>query len=56
MAKLAVSRRISTRLPPGTRVLDAGCGEGVLVEEYAGRLRIEASTTITAPRSVAADR
>jgi SAM-dependent methyltransferase len=28
-------------LPPGTRVLDAGCGEGVLVEEYASRLAIE---------------
>ena len=31
----------STPLPPGTRVLDAGCGEGVLVEEFAGRLAIE---------------
>ena len=29
------------RLPPDARVLDAGCGEGVLVEEYAGRLAIE---------------
>jgi len=28
-------------LPAGTRVLDAGCGEGVFVREYAGRLSIE---------------
>ncbi|MCU0255468.1 MAG: class I SAM-dependent methyltransferase [Vicinamibacterales bacterium] len=28
-------------LPSGTHVLDAGCGEGLLVERYAGRLRIE---------------
>lgn len=28
-------------LPAETRVLDAGCGEGVLVEEYASRLKIE---------------
>src|SRR5439155_4951886 len=27
-------------LVPTTRVLDAGCGEGVLVDEYAGRLDI----------------
>jgi len=40
-AKLAAVRRYLDALPPGTRVLDAGCGEGVLVEEYAGRLRIE---------------
>jgi SAM-dependent methyltransferase len=40
MAKLAWVRQYLDRLPPGTRVLDAGCGEGVLVEAYAGRLRI----------------
>ena len=40
MAKLAWVRQYLDRLPPGTRVLDAGCGEGVLVESYAGRLRI----------------
>ncbi len=34
-------RRWLDRLPPQTRVLDAGCGEGVLVEEYASRLAIE---------------
>ena len=28
-------------LPSGTRVLDAGCGEGLLVEEFRDRLRIE---------------
>jgi ubiquinone/menaquinone biosynthesis C-methylase UbiE len=28
-------------LPAGTRVLDAGCGEGILVEEYRSTLRIE---------------
>ena len=27
--------------PRSARVLDAGCGEGMLVEEYAGRLAIE---------------
>jgi SAM-dependent methyltransferase len=41
IAKLAYVRRYLDRLEAGTRVLDAGCGEGVLVEEYAGRLRIE---------------
>lgn len=41
IAKLEHVRRYLDRLPPGTRVLDAGCGEGVLVEEYAGRLAIE---------------
>lgn len=40
MAKLAWVRQYLDGLPPGTRVLDAGCGEGVLVESYAGRLRI----------------
>lgn len=41
IAKLEAVRDWLDRLPPDTRVLDAGCGEGVLVDEYAGRLRIE---------------
>lgn len=41
VAKLAAVRRWLDSLPAGMRVLDAGCGEGVLVEEYAGRLEIE---------------
>jgi SAM-dependent methyltransferase len=41
LAKLAAVRQWLDRLPPDTRVLDAGCGEGVLVDEYASRLRIE---------------
>ncbi len=41
MAKLEAVRHWLNGLPPGTRVLDAGCGEGVLVDEYAGRLAIE---------------
>jgi SAM-dependent methyltransferase len=41
IAKLAAVRRWLDGLPAETRVLDAGCGEGVLVDEYAGRLRIE---------------
>ena len=39
-AKLAIVRQYLDRLPPGTSVLDAGCGEGVLVEEYSSRLAI----------------
>jgi ubiquinone/menaquinone biosynthesis C-methylase UbiE len=41
---LAKRERVSrwlNALPPGMRVLDAGCGEGVFVEEFAGRLAIE---------------
>jgi SAM-dependent methyltransferase len=41
IAKLAAVRRWLDTLPAGTRVLDAGCGEGVLVDEYASRLHIE---------------
>ena len=41
IAKLTYVRRWLDALPSGTRVLDAGCGEGVLVDEYAGRLAIE---------------
>jgi SAM-dependent methyltransferase len=41
IAKLDAVRRWLDRLPAQTTVLDAGCGEGVLVEEYASRLAIE---------------
>ena len=40
LAKLAAVRRFLDALPTGTRVIDAGCGEGVLVDDYAGRLDI----------------
>jgi len=40
LAKLTAVRRYLDALPAGTRVLDAGCGEGVIVEEYAERLAI----------------
>jgi SAM-dependent methyltransferase len=40
LAKLEIVRRYLEALPAGLRVLDAGCGEGILVEEYAGRLEI----------------
>jgi SAM-dependent methyltransferase len=41
MAKLAAVRSWLDALPAGARVLDAGCGEGVLVDEYTSRLCIE---------------
>jgi predicted SAM-dependent methyltransferase len=41
VAKLEFVRRWLSELPQGVRVLDAGCGEGVLVEEFAPRLNIE---------------
>src|SRR5437867_8762631 len=41
LAKLSAVRAYLDALPRGTRVLDAGCGEGVLVDEYADRLAIE---------------
>jgi SAM-dependent methyltransferase len=40
IAKLKYVRRWLDRLPSSSRVLDAGCGEGVLVDEYTGRLEI----------------
>ena len=40
LAKLTFVRRYLDALPASTRVLDAGCGEGILVEEYAERLAI----------------
>jgi 2-polyprenyl-3-methyl-5-hydroxy-6-metoxy-1,4-benzoquinol methylase len=41
LAKAARVRAYLDLLAPGTRVLDAGCGEGVFVTEYASRLAIE---------------
>ena len=41
LAKLTAVRRWLNQLPSGTRVLDAGCGEGILVDEFASRLAIE---------------
>jgi SAM-dependent methyltransferase len=41
IAKLARVREYLRALPAGTTVLDAGCGEGVLVEEFHDRLKIE---------------
>jgi len=41
LAKLTAVRHWLEQLPPGTRVLDAGCGEGILVDEFASRLAIE---------------
>ena len=41
LAKLAAVREWLDRADRTMRVLDAGCGEGVLVDEYATRLQIE---------------
>ena len=41
LAKLERVRAYLQTLPAGTRVLDAGCGEGVLVEEFQERLAIQ---------------
>lgn len=41
IAKLEAVRLWLDASRPGARVLDAGCGEGVLVEEYADRLAME---------------
>ena len=41
LAKLERVRAYLTSLAPDTRVLDAGCGEGVLVDEFHSRLAIE---------------
>ena len=41
IAKLEAVRGWLDRAAPGERVLDAGCGEGVIVDEYAGRLAME---------------
>lgn len=41
IAKLEAVRAWLNTAPAGARVLDAGCGEGVIVDEYAGRLAIE---------------
>ena len=40
IAKMKAVRRYLDGLPQGARVLDAGCGEGVIVDEYAGRIDI----------------
>jgi SAM-dependent methyltransferase len=40
IAKLEAVRTYLDALPRGSRVVDAGCGEGVLVSEYADRLDI----------------
>jgi SAM-dependent methyltransferase len=41
LAKLDLVRAYLGGLPASTRVLDAGCGEGVLVDEFHERLAIE---------------
>jgi len=41
LAKMDAVRAYLRTLPTSTRVLDAGCGEGVLVDEFHDRLAIE---------------
>src|SRR5688572_1094794 len=41
LAKLSRVRSYLSSLAPTTRVLDAGCGEGILVDEFRDRLAIE---------------
>jgi SAM-dependent methyltransferase len=41
LAKVERVRAYLDALPDGSRVLDAGCGEGVFVTEYASRLAIQ---------------
>lgn len=41
LAKLDLVRGYLDALPASSRVLDAGCGEGVLVDAFRGRLAIE---------------
>ena len=40
VAKMAMVREYLSALPARTRVLDAGCGEGILVDEFHARLDI----------------
>jgi 2-polyprenyl-3-methyl-5-hydroxy-6-metoxy-1,4-benzoquinol methylase len=40
IAKMRAVRRYLEALPKGVRVLDAGCGEGILVDEFAATLDI----------------
>ena len=40
IAKMRAVRRYLEALPKDVRVLDAGCGEGILVDEFAGRIDI----------------
>ena len=40
LAKMVRVRAYLNALPAGTRVIDAGCGEGVLVDEFHSRLSI----------------
>lgn len=41
LAKLELVRAYLNGVPSGSRVLDAGCGEGLLVEEFGGRLNMQ---------------
>jgi ubiquinone/menaquinone biosynthesis C-methylase UbiE len=40
LAKMDMARKHLAALPPNARVIDAGCGEGILVEEFASTLKI----------------